>query len=324
MKKIQLGAQGPLVTTVGFGAWGISGKDWGDTDDDVSKKALHQALDLGMNFIDTADVYGLGHSEELVASVLSERGGKEDVIIATKGGSDFYHSSQHEGHIETRNNMDKKYLVWAAEQSLKRLKVDSLDIFQLHSPGRAGLERDEPWEALRALKEQGKIRCSGWSVQSFQETEQADFLDRYHETLDTIQVRYNLLDRRAEKVLFPKAREYGIGVIVRIPLLFGVLTGKFDRSTRFPEDDHRHINLAPEKLSAYLSQMEKMQTLYDRYPDQSAAQISLRFCLSHPATHMVIPGAKTPQQAKENCAVSDLGPLPAEVIPPLPDPDQKS
>lgn len=316
MKTTRLGSRGPVVTTVGFGAWGISGKDWGETDDAVSKRALHHALDMGLNFIDTADVYGLGHSEALIAEVLRERGGK-NLIIATKGGSDFYHSEQTGGGVQTRSNMDKDYLIFAAEQSLKRLGVDTLDIFQLHSPDRKGLERDEPWEALLALKKEGKIRNAGWSVQSFQESDQADFLDRYHERLDIIQVRYNLLDRQAERVLFPKAMEYGIGVIVRIPLLFGVLTGKFDKQTRFSQDDHRHINLAPEKLSRYLDQMNAMQRLFKRYPDQSPAQISLRFCLTHPATHTVIPGAKTPRQVEENCAASDLGALLESDIPPL-------
>ena len=200
---------------------------------------------------------------------------------------------------------------------MQRLKVESLDVLQLHSPDTDKLERDDPWEALAYLKEQKMIKSAGWSVQSFKETEQAKFLDKYHELIDCIQVRYNLLERDAEEVLFPKAQEYGIGVIVRIPLLFGLLTGKFDRNTTFGEDDHRRFNLAPEKLKKYLDQLEQMQPLFDAYPDQTMAQVSLRFCISHPACTVAIPGAKNPQQVEDNAKASELGPIPAEKIPAL-------
>ncbi|MDZ7820754.1 MAG: aldo/keto reductase [Candidatus Marinimicrobia bacterium] len=133
--------------------------------------------------------------------------------------------------------------------------------------------------------------------------------------LDVIQVRYNLLEREAENVLFKKSQEYGIGVIVRIPLLFGFLTGKFDRHTRFKEEDHRSMNLSPDKLEKYLQQLEKMRPLYEKYPGQTKAQLALRFCISHPATHVAIPGAKTEQQVLDNIAASDLGPLPEDDIP---------
>lgn len=318
MRYTRLGKNGPRVSMIGFGAWAIGGTNWGKTDDAVSKKALHEALDQGVTLIDTADVYGFGHSEELIAEVLSERG-KGDVIIATKAGNDFYFAkdSDSNGYGPIRQTYDKKYLVYAAEQSLKRLKLEALDILQLHSGNLENIDRDEPWEALEKLKKDGKIRYAGWSVQSFQESKQAFLLDRYKGVIDTIQVRYNLLEREAEKVLFPKAMENGIGVIVRIPMLFGLLTGKFNRDTRFSEEDHRHMNLSPEKLDRYLGDFEKIQPLYDRYGDQSKAQVSLRFCISHPACHVAIPGAKTPHQVKDNCTASDFGPIPREFIPEL-------
>ena len=190
----------------------------------------------------------------------------------------------------------------------------SLDILQLHSGDLEQLERDDPWEALETLKRQGKIRHAGWSVQSFQETATAHILDAHHELLDVIQVRYNLLERDAEDVLFPKAEQFGIGVIVRIPILFGLLTGKFSRDARFGEDDHRKMNLAPEKLDAHLSQLAALKPLYDRFGDQTMTQVSLRFCISHPACHTAIPGAKTPEQASENAAAGDLGALPADAL----------
>ncbi|HDZ12624.1 MAG TPA: aldo/keto reductase [Bacteroidetes bacterium] len=316
MKYAKLGKNGPLVSTIGFGAWAIGGRDWGKTDDRVSKRALHEAIDRGVTLIDTADVYGFGHSEEIIAEVLRERG-DNTVMVATKAGNDFYHGTKADdkGYGPIRQNADRDYIIFAAEQSLKRLSVDALDLLQLHSPDTEKLNRDDPWEALRILKDQGKIRRAGWSVQSFKETEQAYLLDRYHELIDVIQVRYNLLEREAEVALFPKAIQYGIGVIVRIPLLFGLLTGKFSVRTKFEENDHRRFNLSPEKLKRYLKRLDKIQPLFDGYPGQSKAQVSLRFCISHPACQTGIPGAKTPEQAAENCAASDFGPIPREEIP---------
>lgn len=313
MRYTQLGRRGPRISTIGFGAWAIGGRDWGPTDDEVSRRALHAALDAGVTLIDTADVYGRGHSEELIAGVLRERG-RGAVIVATKAGNDFYNATaaDDQGYGPIRQTYTREYLLFAAEQSLRRLGVEALDILQLHSPDTERLERDEPWEALATLKRQGKIRWAGLSVQSFRETEQAHLLDRHRDLLDCVQVRYNLLEREAERVLLPKARANGIGVIVRIPLLFGLLTGKFTRASRFGPDDHRRMNLAPEKLAAALARLEALRPLFARYPDQTMAQVSLRFCLTHPACQTAIPGAKTPQQAHDNGAASDLGPLTAE------------
>lgn len=307
MQYTQLGARGPKVSTIGFGAWAIGGMNWGPTDDEVSLRALHAALDEGVTFIDTADVYGFGHSEDLIAKVISERG-KGDVIIATKAGNDFYYAGDEddEGYGAIQQNYAKDYLIEAAEKSIKRLGVDALDILQLHSPDLEKLERDEPWEALATLKEQGKIKHAGLSIQSFKESEQAHLLDAHADILDCIQVRYNLLERKAEKVLFPKAIEHGIGVIVRIPILFGLLSGKFDRNSTFGEDDHRRFNLDAEKLESYLGKMESMEELYTRYADWSPVQVALRFGISHPACHVSIPGGKTPEQVAENCAASDM------------------
>jgi aryl-alcohol dehydrogenase-like predicted oxidoreductase len=309
----QLGNRGPRVSTIGFGAWAIGGMHWGKTDDAVSRRALCEALDRGVTLIDTADVYGFGHSEELVAEVIRERG-KGEVVIATKAGSDFYNADREDdkGYGAIRPNYDKDYLIFAAEQSLKRLGLEALDILQLHSPDLETLERDDPWDALATLKRQGKIRHAGLSVQSFKETEQAGLLDRHHDLLDCIQVRYNLLEREAEESLLPKAQRYGIGVIVRIPILFGLLAGKFSRDSRFGEDDHRRMNLSPEKLDDYLARLEDYRALFDRFPRQTAAQVSLRFCITHEACHTAIPGAKTSEQVADNCAASDLGPLPSE------------
>ncbi len=311
MKHRKLGLNGPEISTVGFGAWGISGRDWGDTNDKNSQQAIHAALDAGVNFIDTADVYGFGHSEELIRQVLDERSDKDKIIIASKAGNNFYPFIG-QAHNITPDNHDYslKHLEFAVEQSLKRLNVEILDILQLHSPGLEILEQDEPWLALERLKNTGKIKHAGWSVQSFQETKQAHILERHHDLIEVIQVRYNLLEREAEDVLFPLALKYGIGVIVRIPLLFGLLSGKFNHNSTFGENEHRKFNLSPQKLTAYLEEFNSYQSVFDKYPNYSPAQISLRFCISHPACHVVIPGGKTKKQVQENAVASDIDFIP--------------
>ena len=315
MQYIQLGKRGPYVSTIGFGAWAIGGMNWGKTDDDVSIKALNEAIDQGVTLIDTADVYGFGHSEELIAKVIKDRG-KGNLIIATKAGNDFYNSTSEDdrGYGPIRQTYTKDYLIFAAENSLKRLNIETLDILQLHSPNLEKLEREEPWLALEQLKRDGKIKHAGLSIQSFKENEQAHLLDLHHDVLDCIQVRYNLLERQAEEMLFPKAIKYGIGVIVRIPLLFGLLTGKFNANSTFDEDDHRRMNLSAEKLKIYFEKLRTVKPLFDRYKDQTMAQVSLRFCISHPACQTAIPGAKTAKQVTENNMSSDLGPIPADEI----------
>ncbi len=307
MQYTKLGRRGPKVSTIGFGAWAIGGMNWGPTDDEISLQAIRTALDEGVSFIDTADVYGFGHSEDLIAKIIKERG-KGDLIIATKAGNDFYYAGKEtdDGYGAIQQNYKKEYLIEAAEKSLKRLGVETLDILQLHSPDLEKLEWDDPWEALTRLKEQGKIQHAGLSIQSFKESEQAYLLERHQDLLDVIQVRYNLLERKAEKLLFPEAMKYGIGVIVRIPMLFGLLSGKFDRKSVFEGDDHRRFNLDHDKLDSYLTKMESMDDLYSRYSDWSPAQIALRFGISHPACHVSIPGGKTPDQVRENCGASDM------------------
>jgi aryl-alcohol dehydrogenase-like predicted oxidoreductase len=318
VRYILFGKTGLKLSTIGFGAWAIGGTNWGKTDDDVSLRALRAAIEEGVNFIDTADVYGFGHSEELISRTLKEFPG-ESIIVATKAGNDFYFASEKddEGYGAIQQNYDSKYLEYAVEQSIKRLGRETIDILQLHSPDLEKLEHDEPWNILSKLKREGKIRFAGFSIQSFKESEQAHLLDRYTEVIDCIQVRYNLLERQAEKILFKKAMKYNMGVIVRIPLLFGFLTGKFDADSRFGEDDHRRMNLSPDKLKSYLVNLAKMNPLFERYSEQTKAQVSLRYCVTHPACHLAIPGAKTPKQVQENCSASNFGPLPPDEIPPL-------
>jgi len=247
--------------------------------------------------------------------VVDRRPDRDKIVIATKAGNNFYpFLGQDHKTTPANNDYSVKHLEFAAEQSIKRLNVEALDILQLHSPGPDILERDEPWLALERLKKAGKIRYAGWSVQSFEETSQSHFLERHHELLDVIQVRYNLLEREAEDVLLPMALKYGTGVIVRIPLLFGFLSGKFTMESTFGDNDHRRFNLSPEKLAGYTEDLKAYKTAFDKYPDYSTAQLSLRFCISHPACHVVIPGGKTRKQVEENVVASDIDFIPFDAF----------
>jgi aryl-alcohol dehydrogenase-like predicted oxidoreductase len=299
-----LGKTGLRVSEIGFGSWGISGMDWGATDDEVSIRAIQHAVDLGVNFIDTADVYGNGHSEELVARAL--KGRREEVIVATKAGNDFYQRARKSGDYAVPN-FDPDYLVFAVEQSLRRLETDCLDILQLHGPTLEDIRRGDCIAVLDQLKIEGKIRFGGVSYRSFKDDEGLAAVETGK--IDVLQVRYNLLEQEPAKEVLPLAKRYNVGVIARIPLLFGVLTGKFTRETRFAADDHRARHLQGELLARYIDQFEKIAFLKEGKED-SWAQIALRFILSNDAVSTVIPGGKTPQQVEDNCAASDLGPLP--------------
>jgi len=305
MRYKKLCKNGPDVSVIGFGAWGISGKDWGKTDDKISETAIHAALDSGVNFIDTADVYGEGHSDRLIKKVLTERK-NEDIVVATKCGSDFYNFKDAQGNTIITPNYKKEYLIFSAEESLKRLGVETLDVLQLHSPSTDILSTDEPWEALYQLKKEGKIRFAGLSVQSFKENEQLDVISSHEDLLDVLQVRYNLFERGGEEKLFPYCEKNGIGIIARIPLLFGFLTGKFNSASTFEENDHRRFNLSPEKLEEYLTKLTEYETFFEKNSNFTKAQLSLGFVINHPAVSCAIPGGKTPRQISENIKASQI------------------
>lgn len=296
---------GPQISAISFGAWGISGRDWGKTDDSDSIKALHKALDLGINLIDTADVYGFGHSDELIKQVLIERK-REDIIVATKAGNDFYNYTDRDGNVVITPNYNKDYLKTAVENTLKRFGTDRLDLLQLHSPTSEILEASDAWDTLYELKSEGKIRWAGISIQSFKNSEQTRFVEQYNELLEVLQIRYNLLERDAEEKLIPTAEKHGIGLLARIPLLFGFLTGKFTRESTFGENDHRRMNLSREKLDQYFKQIEKFEPVFNEYREFSKAQIALAFIIKNPNISAAIPGGKNPKQVEDNCKAVDV------------------
>lgn len=302
MKYRTLGKTGLKVSEVGFGAWAIGGNDhgnsYGPTDDNVSTAAVERAFDLGCNFYDTADVYGHGHSEELLGRAL--KGHRNDVIIATKVGGDFYHDPP-------RMNFNPEYLEFAAAKSCERLQTDYIDLYQLHNPPIQLLKNGKIFEGLEKLKDSGRIRHYGVSIHDPQE----GLLSIKYGKPAAIQVVFNLLRQEAKNQLFQAAREQNVAIIAREPLSNGFLTGKFSIDSTFPSGDIRS-NFPRNYLSGLTRAAEQLKLLESK--TRTLAQASIRFALDHKDVSTVIPGAKTPEQAEENVRASDLAPLTGEEL----------
>ena len=296
MKKRRFGNTELLVSEVGFGAWAIGGPamvgatpiGWGTVKDRVSIEALKTSIDRGINFFDTADFYGLGHSEELIGNVF---GNSDCIIVASKVG----HRIKDNETVET--DYSKHYIFSACEKSLKRLRRESIDYYQLHSPRVVHLARGECLEAMELLRAQGKIRYWGISLNTFDPFPEAEFMLKHH-LGSGIQVALNIINQRAVKTI-KLASQKGCGIIARMPFQFGLLTGKFNVNTRFHKDDHRHFRLKPLILERALKELEVVWSLSDKC-HLSPTQLSLSFVLSFPEISTVIPGIKTPEQAIAN------------------------
>ncbi len=284
------------VSSIGFGAWGIGGAamagdipiGWGRTDDTTSIRALQHAFEQGINFFDTADFYGLGRSETLIGEVFANR---PDVIIATKVG----HRLDRKGNIYLDYSRD--HILRACEKSLIRLQRDTIDFYQLHTAKVADLENGECVEAMEALVAAGKIRYWGLSLNTFNPFPEADFLLN-HRLGNGFQLVLNLINQRATAIL-DRAAAAGFGIIARMPLQFGLLTGKFKRSSRFPDDDHRSFRLTPPILEKAIDALEEAWPLCEKYSTTKTG-LALSFILSFPEVSTVIPGIKTPQQVDLN------------------------
>jgi aryl-alcohol dehydrogenase-like predicted oxidoreductase len=281
-----------LVSEIGFGAWGIGGPamvgetaiGWGDVDDETSIKALKKSFDLGINFYDTADFYGFGHSEELIGKVF---GNRDDVIIASKVGH----------RVEDKTillDYAKEHILKSCDESLKRLKRDKIDYYQLHSAKLKHLEDGSCIEAMEELKEKGKIRYWGISLNTFNPYPEAEFLIERN-LADGFQLVLNIINQRSLN-LIEKSKEKEYGVIARIPLQFGLLTGKFDKSKKFSKNDHRYFRLPPEFLEELIDALNDVWPVQEKYKI-SKSSFALSFILSFVGVSTVIPGIKTPEQA---------------------------
>lgn len=298
MKFRILGKGGLRVSEVGFGAWAIGGNSYGPTEDRISLKAVKRALDLGVNFFDTADIYGNGRSEELLGKAF--QGLRKDVVIATKGGWDFYHSK------ERRKDMSGPYIKEALHESLKRLKTDYVDVYQLHNPDLETIRAGGIFTVLEQFKREGKARLVGISVDEVEEAKEVILSGR----ADTVQLVYNMVEQEMRPEVLPLARERGVGVIAREPLACGFLTGKYTKDSVFGKGDHRK-RWTREELEEDLAEVGKVAFMAARYKI-SLAQAALKFVLSREEVSVVIPGAKTPEQVSDNVEAGEGGYLEPE------------
>jgi aryl-alcohol dehydrogenase-like predicted oxidoreductase len=304
-----LGSTGLRVSTISFGAWAI-GASWGPVDDAESLAALHAAIDAGVNFIDTADVYGDGRSERLVAQLKRERPG-EPITVATKAGRRL--------PVQTPDGYTRANLTTWVDRSLANLDTDALDLLQLHCPHPAVYDRPEVFGILDDLTRAGKLRHYGVSVETVDEARKA--IGNPH--VRSVQIIFNMFRLKPADSFFAEAKARGVGIIARVPLASGLLTGKLSRGSRFADDDHRAFNRHGEAFDkgetfsgvpydAGLDAVEALRPLVP--PHATLAQLALRWILMSDAVTCAIPGAKTVAQARDNAAAADLPPLTPETM----------
>lgn len=296
MNYRKFGSTDITVSEIGFGAWAIGGNavvgttpiGWGPADDATSIAALRKALDVGINFFDTADFYGLGHSEELIGK---EFRNNKELIIATKVG----HRA-----IDNKIQLDysKEYIIEACEKSLRRLKRDHIDYYQLHSARMQHFKNELCIEAMQLLKKQGKIRHWGLSLNTFQPEAEADYLTERNAG-EGFQLVFNLINQKALPVM-EAAHKKGYGIIARMPLQFGLLTGKFTEDATFATDDHRHFRLTKEIISKTNKILEEKVWIVCKKYNISKTSLALSFILNFDAVSTVIPGIRTPEHAIDN------------------------
>ena len=295
------------MSEIGFGAWAIGG-GWGETDDRLSLAAMGAAVDAGVTFFDTADVYGDGHSEQLIATLLRKR--SEPLVVATKFGRRVPQEVAQYSYENLRS--------WL-ERSRENLGVDAVDLVQLHCPPWEAYYTPAVFEACDRLVEEGLVRAYGVSVEKVEEALKAI----EYPGVSTVQIIFNIFRQRPAGLFFEQARLRDVGVIVRVPLASGLLTGKFGRDTSFAPDDHRAFNRHGEQFDVgetfagvdFERGLEVVEQLRELVPQGvTLAQLALRWILGFEAVSTVIPGAKTPEQARANAAAADLPALPEDSL----------
>jgi aryl-alcohol dehydrogenase-like predicted oxidoreductase len=307
MRKRTLGRTGLEVSEIGFGAWAIGGAMWGGRRDDDARATLSRAHALGCTFIDTALVYGDGHSERLVGEFVR---GHREVAVATKVPPKSYEWPARPGS-RMGEFFPAAWITKCCEQSLSNLGLERIDILQLHVWAEAWTDEDEWYDALDKLRQAGKIRFVGVSINSH-DPKSAVRLARSGR-VDALQVFYNIFDQSPEDELYPACLEHGVGVLARVPFDEGSLTGKLTRDTKFPAGDFRASYFGGDRLADTVERVERMRPILEGAA-KTMASGALRYCLSHPAVTTVIPGMRNPTQAEQNCSASDEGPLPPAVL----------
>ena len=310
MQTRALGRTGRQVGVVGLGCWQL-GADWGEVGEDTALEVLSAAVDSGVTFLDTADVYGDGRSERLVGKFVASRGGAASgLTVATKMGR------RADPHVADAYTLDA-FRAWN-DRSRENLGVDTLDLVQLHCPPTEVYSRESTWDALDALVDEGRVAAYGVSVETVDEALTA--IARPH--VATVQIILNAFRRKPLEQVLPAAVEAGVGIIARVPLASGLLSGKYDATTTFAENDHRSFNRHGEAFDVgetfsgvpYEVGVEAAREVAALTPaGATTAQLALRWIIDQPGVSVVIPGARNPQQARGNAGAADLEPLTPEL-----------
>lgn len=307
MNYRKLGKTNFEVSEIGYGAWGIGGKQWLGGTDDESVTALRRAIELGLNFIDTALAYGDGHSEKLVGRVVRESPGK--IFVATKvPPKDRVWPAKAGVGIDQVFPYD--YIVSSAEESLRNLQLDTIDLLQLHVWNSEWVDRHEWKRAFTDLKKAGKVQSVGVSLTEHDPDSGLSVVET--DLIDAVQVIYNIFDQLPERHLLPLCAKHNVGVLARVPLDEGGLSGHLTENTKFPAGDFREWYFRGDRKKQVVEHVDAL--LRDLGSDSELAELALSFCISHPAVTTVIPGMRTVKHAESNVAVSSQGPLPDDIL----------
>jgi aryl-alcohol dehydrogenase-like predicted oxidoreductase len=308
MQYRKLGRTGLEISDVGYGAWGIGGRQWQGGTDDESIRALHLAFKLGLNFIDTALAYGDGHSERLVAQVLKTA--PHRIFVATKIPPKNRLWPARPG-TKIKDVFPRGYIVECTGESLRNLGVETIDLQQLHVWNPEWLEHDDWKRGLEDIKKSGKVRFVGISINDHQPDSAIEIIKTG--LIDTVQVIYNIFDQTPEQNLFALTQESNIGVIARVPFDEGSLTGTITEETNFGNDEFRAHYFRGDHKKQVVGHINKLKKDLEG-EEGTLPEIALRFCLSHPAVSTVIPGMRKVRNVEANCAASDKGPLPEAML----------
>ncbi|HXF27361.1 MAG TPA: aldo/keto reductase [Bryobacteraceae bacterium] len=308
MRYRKLGKTNFEVSEIGYGAWGIGGTQWRGHTDDESIRALHRAIELGLNFIDTALAYGDGHSEQLVGKILSDT--KQKIYIATKVPPKNQLWPAEPG-IGIGKVFPYDYIIQCTENSLRNLGVERVDLQQLHVWNPEWIHRDEWRRAFEDLRRSGKARAVGVSINDHQPDSAIELVETG--LIDTVQVIYNIFDQSPEEKLFPVCQRHNVGVIARVPFDEGSLTGAITEQTKFEPGEFRASYFGGDRKQQVVEHVDALTRDLNIDRD-SLAETALRFCISHKAVSTVIPGMRRVRNAEANMAVPDKGTLDAETL----------
>ena len=303
IEKRVLGKSGMLVSKLGLGLWAVGGNMWGEVEDQESLDMISAALDMGINFFDTADVYGNGHSEELLGKAM--KGRRDQFIVATKIG---WMGFDRDNNTSAYDTVDK--LVAGVESNLKRLDTDYVDVIQSHIDFREA-NMEVFVEGFQKLQEAGKVRAYGVSTSNF------DYLQAFNadNKASVLQIDYSILNRTPEEEIFPYTIESDVGVLVRGPLAMGILTGKFTKDTTFEENDFRQRWIDNEdEYQIFLDDLAKVEKLKELTEGRTLGQLAIQFVMAHPAVTVAIPGAKRISQLEQNVKAALLPELTPEEL----------